>query len=319
MTRITAYAFSNKATISLSGINMQISPKKDTGTLLLYRQFENRERELLTKIDTTMGPGKIQKFEIKKKIRNIYSIIETIRPEVSSTRDAHTATGLEDVDKNQLLRLWQEKFSSKEYIADSYQGYILMDKQRKIWIYDIVPAVKEFSQVDEENLLPLPGMSVSYSVVSESTNEELYSQDFIIPVLLEGELGLIDIFQQDIYLYHIALYYRGKCKWGVFAAKASKRRGQITKSPDIGNKSFLCNIKPDLNDIPNLKPDTYQFKLNDIPPALSKIELMDSFLRVSRIKTNTGNTEMFNSLSFQTKYFKSSNFPRTFSLIFPYK
>ncbi len=119
--------------------------------------------------------------------------------------------------------------------------------------------------------------------------------------------------------YHVSLIHNNRCLWGIFCGKASKERKKFVQAANINAKSFLCNIHPDINLLPEIRPASSLFIFNDLPPALSSLELMNSSLRVSRIKLDTGNPNDFNTLSFQTQSFAASSFPRTFALIFPYR
>jgi hypothetical protein len=323
MTKVNGFAFSNKSSISLSGVALSLTNKDKDEYFQLFRQFEDYEKELLIEFNLNIKQNKIITFDIKSKVRDVIALINTIKPRIAEI----TSVDEEDIDlfakdspaQKQILNLWQENFNKDEFIKDSYTGFLFLDTQKRLWIYDMIPAIKEFTCINSENSLPLPDTPVTYSIISSKTQEEVFSKSFFIPALIEGDLGIMDIFSSDIYLYHIALIYKNKSIWGVFSSKMSKRKSILIKSSSINNKSFLCSIKPDLNTYPLLKPVNNLFLYNDIPPSISKLELMDSLIRLTRIKIDTGSPDEFNTLSFQTKFFKTSNFPRTFALIYPYK
>lgn len=323
MSNVLSFSFTCKSVLSHSGVCFLVSTRNNEETFKLYRQFYGCNEEFLCEFNRNYGINKLIPFKINTKLRDIHGLVDRIKSEIEE--DDPEGEHILDENSNlnetnsKILQLWQKYFNSQEFILNNYNGYMFVDKQKKIWIYDIVPAVKAFSQVDKDSLIPVPGSNVTYRIVSGLGSEEIYSKNFLIPDLIAGDLHLHDIFEQDIYLYHVALFYKDKCLWGTFTSKPSKRKTGITYNTTVNNKDLLCNIKPDISAFPKLKPTSHLFTFDDHPPRISSLELMESYLRITRIKTDTGNSNKFNSLSFETKFFKSTNFPKTLSRLFPYK
>lgn len=323
MTKVTYFTFTNKSNFSTSGTCIQVSTKNTNENFQLFRQFEGSEKVMLTKFNLNNPSNKLIKFDINTKIRDVYRLIETTKESLNKTNpleeDKLSEKEKEILKQKEILKLWQENFNSEEFIQDSYNGYMFMDLEKRLWIYDIVPASREHTQVNNENPLPLPGTSITYSIISEESKEEVFYKEVMMPEFLPDNMELMDIFKHDIYIYHIGLYNKNKCMWGIFTDKSSKRSSKVIKSDVQIRKSFLCKIKPDINLYPNFNIETNLFKFLEHPPSTSYSNIMQSTLRVVRIKTDTGDPNNFNILNIETKYFNPADFPRTFPLIFPYK
>lgn len=323
MLTISAFSITSKSTFSLSGVCIQVATTQRNELYKLFRQFDDREKELLCEFHCDYNANKLITFKINTRIRNVYGLVEKVK---SSARDIlpeneGILVNTQEITSNkpEVLKLWHKYFNSDEFILNNYYGYIFVDKQRKLWIYDLVPAIKEFSQLDTDSLLPVPGSHVTYSIVSSAGNEEIFTKSFIIPSFLASEVQIYDIFEYSNYLYHIALFNRDKCLWGNFSTRPSKRTTKFFPEPTVENKDFICSIKPDITTLPNIKPDSCLFAFTENPPHLSTVELMNTSLRITKIKTDTGKSNNFNSLTFESKFFKSSNFPKTIMRIFPYR
>ena len=323
MTKVSAFSFTCKSHISLSGVAIRISSLKKNQNYTLFRQFDNHNRELLYRFSPGKIKNKILKFDIHSKNRDIYSIIKSIQSKLNYSIDNNSdITDILDGNdplNSEILRLWQECFNSEEFIKESYKGYIFSDKLKNLWIYDIVPATKEFSQVDKGSPLPTPGSFITYSIEVDNSHEEIFRKRLIIPDTLSGKVELFDLFEYNGYLYHLALYYNKRLIWSKFTYNSSKKRSKFLQDVLIHRKDFICNIKPDINSFPNFNPDSYLFTISDNPPILSSTELMETILKITKIKTDTSNPNTFNYISFESRIFRPSDFPRTFSLIYPYR
>lgn len=323
MSKILGFAFASKGLISHSGVCLQITAAAKEKNLKLYRQIEDNEKELLTEFNTPLLTKGLYNFNIHSKFRNIYTLRDKIKDSINKESD-HNYNSFEDINENtrergRILELWHQYFNSNEIIFDEYKAYTFVETPKKFWVYDMVPASKEFSNVDETSLLPLPGTSVTYSLFSERLKKEIFSKDFIIPEILPGSFELNDVFQEDPYLYHIGLSLNNECLWGIFSDRPPKNKPHLAKAIKINHNSLICRIKPDILNLRNGKNGKETFYYNDLAPKIPYSEIMNSSLRVSKIKIDTNNPNNFNAISFHTKFFKAENFPKTFSIIYPYK
>lgn len=323
MINVSGFAFASKQNISISGAAFRITATAKNQSYKLYRQFENFDKELLITFNADYPALKLQKYFINTKNRNVYSIIEHVYSQLSKSyskdEDIFELINSTSSDKSIILKIWNKAFSSKEFISDNYQGYMFIDSKMRIWIYDIIPANSMLSEIDDKNPLPTTGKTVTYSIESLEPTAEIYSQRFVIPEIIEAELELFNIFEQDKYLYHIALKYNGRYIWGKFTSNKSSRRTKFLQESSIVASDLIANINPDINKYPNLNPKHKLFNINDNPPILSATELMETELKITRIMTDIEDYNNFNAISIETKTFKSSNFPQTFSLIYPHR
>ncbi|MGD9580018.1 MAG: hypothetical protein AB7V50_01480 [Vampirovibrionia bacterium] len=323
MTNISGFAFCCKRALSISGVGLRLTAPNKNQNFKLYRQFDNSEKALLIEFNGNLSPFKLNKFEIKSKNIDVYSIIEEVNKSLNlnnkEEKDILELLNNNSADSNKVLRIWNESFKSNKYISDSYNGYIFADNKMHIWIYDIIPANKLLSETDNDNPLPIPNTKVTYIIEKGNTKEVVYSQQFLIPEIISAELELFNVFEQDKFMYHVGLKHNNRYIWGKFTSNKTSRRTKFLQDTSIENNDLIANICPNLNNFPNINPRHKLFVTKENPPILSNLELMESELVVSRIQTNIENYNDFNSLSFETKCFKSSNFPQTFSIIYPHR
>lgn len=323
MSKIKAFTFTSKSLFSFSGASIRISSIKKEQKLRLLRQFEGQEEESLCEFNCIYPVNKLIKFNINSKNRDIYSLIKAVKSEaqqlIGEDNDFFKLLDNENPINSMLLKIWQENFHNKDFIKDSYTGYIFTDKLKNLWIYDVVPAIKEFSQVSESHPLPTPGTTVSYKIEDANTGKEIFFKNLIVPDFIPGSLELHHIFEKERYLYHIGLYHETRLLWSQFTYNSSKRRAKFIQDAPIAKNDLLSNIIPDINTLPNLKTTSNLFPIIDNPPMLSNTELMETTLKISKIKTDKEDPNKFNSITFETKDFNSSSFPRTLGFIYPYR
>lgn len=323
MAKIFGFAFANKSSINTSGVCLQITATRKKDTLKLYRQIDDYKKLEIAEFKPMQLTKGIYSFDIRSKYRDIYAlrnkIKEAINKNYNKTYDSFDEIKEETRERGKILELWHQYFNSPEIILDSYKGYYYVETPNKLWFYDSIPAIKDFSMVNDLSRMPLPGTNVTYSVYSEVTKTEIYTKSFLIPEPMPGTFELNDIFKEDPYLYHIGLIVKNKCIWGIFSDRPPKDKPQIAKATSIHQKSFICQIKPDITELHNVQNISNTFYFNDIPPNISYNDIMSSSLRISKIKIDTENPDNFNYINFHTRYFKAINFPKTFSIIYPYK
>lgn len=323
MARITGFAFANKSSISTSGICLQITVSRKRDTLRIYRQIDDYKKEEIKVFKIEDMEKGFYNFDIRSKYRNIYKLRNIIKDKINDEFDQNYSS-FDDIKENsrergRILELWHQYFNSPKIINNSYKAYYYLENTGKLWLYDTVPAIRNFSRVDELSKMPLPGTTVTYNIYSEREKEEIYYKKFHIPELLTGTFELSDTFLEDQFLYHIGLNVKGQFVWGIFSDRPPKDKPHIAKAINIHPKSLICKIKPDITNLHDLKNFQEVFYFNDIPPTIPFSELMSSNLKVSKIKIDNDNPNDFNYLSFHTKEFKAENFPKTFSIIYPYK
>lgn len=322
MPKIKAFSFTYKDSISISGVGIRIITKNESQSYKLFRQFDEREKELLCEFNLDIPSNKVIKFDIHKRNRDIFSLLKKVRSKVKNIygdrEDLFEIVQDPNYSSAPFLKIWHEHFNSEEFILDRYCGHMFKDKAKTIWIYDIVPAIKEFVQIDNNDLLPLPGTNLIYSLEDPESGEEIYSKKLLIPELLPNKLELFNIFEQDKNLYHLELYWNDRVIWSKFTSNTSKRRTKFIQETKILKRDFISEIKPDLTTFPDIKPTSSLFIINDKPPTLSNLELMETKVKITKIRTDIFDPNNFSSLSFESRFFNTSNFPRTFSFIYPH-
>ena len=323
MSKISAFVFTNKDSISLSGISIKIIASRRKHSYKLYRQFEGYEKEFLLDFNCDYPVNKLITFEIKSKNKDLFAIKKRVQDSVKdlNIKDEELLKN----DKNfkdlniKILKIWQKHYNSKEFILENYKGYMFLDEAKNFWIYDIIPTIKEYPQNIKDCPLPTPGTKVTYIIEIEGNEENTFTQTFTIPETLTGEFDLFDIFKQDRYLYHVALYYQSRCIWSKFTTNTSNRRAKFVLETNITKTDLISNIKPDITTLPFINPKSKLFTINDKPPALTHGDLMDTTIKATKIMIDINDPNNFNSISIESKFFKSENFPNTFSLIYPHK
>lgn len=323
MNNIKGFAFTNKSAFSLSGICITISRFHKRCNYNVYRQFEGSEQEFLCEIKGNIEADKLIKYSVNTKLRDVQQLLKVTKEKINSYREKINPATKRPYSEAQLekiaLEIWHKYFLSKEFHLDSYDSYMFLDKGQKFWFYDIVPARKEFVCIDKDDNLPVPGSTLTYSIVDQTSKEVVFSEEFEIPNLITSELSFTDIFQEDIYFYHVELIYKKKAIWGIFIDKSSKKKAKHSQKSTIDKNSFIANFRPNTKNYPDIDINKVQFLFKDKPPNISATEILGAQLNMTRIKTDTGSPNNFKYISFETKAFTPSDFPKTFPLIYPYR